>query len=106
VVVKQLQSENRGLQVRASKALAEAPAEIRPAVAGPKAVEALPQVESLTKYVYPYGDSALTPSLRKEAVKTAGMLKAIQGKAPQRLARQPVASGHRGRKSCARRIKD
>jgi hypothetical protein len=47
-------------------------------VAGPKAVDVLPQVESLINYKYPYNEEDdVTPLMRKEAAKTAGILKGI-----------------------------
>jgi hypothetical protein len=46
-------------------------------VAGPKAVDALPQVENLANYKYPYNEEDdMTPVMRKEAAKTAAILKA------------------------------
>ncbi|MBA4389216.1 MAG: hypothetical protein C0404_14680 [Verrucomicrobia bacterium] len=45
-------------------------------VAGPKAVDVLPQVESLIDYKYPHNaEDDLSPLMRKEAAKTAGILK-------------------------------
>ncbi|MBA4388180.1 MAG: hypothetical protein C0404_09380 [Verrucomicrobia bacterium] len=45
-------------------------------VAGPKAVDVLPQVESLINYKYPHNaEDDVTPLMRKEAAKTAGILK-------------------------------
>ncbi len=45
-------------------------------VAGPKAVDALPQVENLANYKYPYNEEdEMTPVMRKEAAKTAAILK-------------------------------
>ena len=47
-------------------------------VAGPKAIDALPQVENLAHYKYPYNEEDdMTPVMRKEAAITVGILKAI-----------------------------
>jgi HEAT repeat protein len=49
-------------------------------VAGPKAVDVLPQVESLINYKYPYGEKhEETVLMQKEAAKTAGILKGMAG---------------------------
>ena len=50
-------------------------------VAGPKAAEALPQVENLANYKYPYNEEDdMTPVMRKEAAQTAAILKERVGK--------------------------
>ncbi|MBM4038431.1 MAG: HEAT repeat domain-containing protein [Planctomycetes bacterium] len=50
-------------------------------VAGPKAVDCLPQVENLANYKYPYNEEDdMTPVMRKEAAKTAAILKERVGK--------------------------
>jgi hypothetical protein len=47
-------------------------------VAGPKAAEAMPQVEALINYKYPYNeDDDVTPLMRKEAARTAEILRKI-----------------------------
>jgi len=50
-------------------------------VVGPKAVDALPPVKSLINYKYPFNeDDDVTPLMRKEAAKTADILKSIAAK--------------------------